>query len=490
MARPGTRSPERSAPFMLSKRDLLKSAAVSILATPSGAAWAENSRPGFFAAKDIAEAGLIFGLPIVMNYAVMHDFAINRNSGQFRAPFNVLASDHRVFTYKDTAVVTPNSDTPYSIVTMDLRAEPLVLSVPAIDPKRYYSVQLVDASTYNYGYIGSRTTGSDAGDFLVAGPDWKGETPAGIKKIFRSGSQFSIAIYRTQLFDPDDLPNVVKAQEGYKVQPLSAFLKQPAPPAAPKIDFPKIDKELAKKNFFEYLDFMLQFIPAAANEADIRAKLAQIGLGPGKKFSFKDLPIAKKLEIALGMKEGDRKIDRAVAQAGTNVNNWRVSAAGGDSAAFNGDWLFRAAVARAGIYANDAVEATYPMTRSDADGETLDGSSHNYELTFAADSLPPVNAFWSVTMYDGKTQLLIKNPIDRYLINSPMLPNLKRNADGSLTIYIQNKSPGPDRESNWLPAPDGPIYLVMRLYWPKVAQPSILPPGKGEWKPPAIKKAG
>ena len=146
-------------------------------------------------------------------------------------------------------------------------------------------------------------------------------------------------------------------------------------------------------------------------------------------------------------------------------------------------------MAKAGIYGNNAEEATYPMAREDASGQTLDGHAHRYTLTFPAGQLPPVNAFWSVTMYDGKTQFLIKNPINRYLINSPMLPSLKKNRDGSLTLYIQKDSPGKDKESNWLPAPDGPIYLVMRLYWPKTEPPSILPPGAGTWKPPGIQRA-
>ena len=372
---------------------------------------------------------------------------------------------------------------------MDLRAEPMVISVPAIDRSRYYSVQLCDASTYNYGYIGTRATGTDAGDYLVAGPDWNGATPPGIKKVFRSATQFTVAIFRTQLFNPADLDNVKKIQEGYVGQPLSAFLKQPAPPAAPAIEFPKIDKELAKTNFFAFLDFALQFIPPAPNEADIRAKLASIGVGPGKTFSFKELPLKQKLEVGLGLKEGSKKVDAAVAAVGTIVNGWNVSGAPGDSAHFNGDWLLRAVAAQAGIYGNSVEEAMYPFTRKDANGETLDGGKHAYTLTFEAGQLPPVNAFWSVTMYDGKSQLLIKNPIDRYLINAPMLESLKKNADGSVTLYIQNKSPGADKESNWLPAPDGPIYLVMRLYWPKTEAPSILPPGAGSWKPPGVKRA-
>jgi hypothetical protein len=132
------------------------------------------------------------------------------------------------------------------------------------------------------------------------------------------------------------------------------------------------------------------------------------------------------------------------------------------------------------------VEAAYPTTRADASGEPLDGSKHKYTISFAKNQLPPVNAFWSITMYDGKTQLLIQNPINRYLINSPMLPGMKKNRDGSLTLYVQKDSPGKAKSSNWLPAPNGPIYLVMRLYWPKETPPSILPPGEGTWKPPAI----
>ena len=443
--------------------------------------------PGIAEVKAIAEEGFVYGLPIVMNYAVMYEYAVDRNSGQFKAPFNELLNEHRLFTYKDTAVVTPNSDTPYSIMFMDLRAEPLVLSVPAVEKSRYYSVMLCDGNTYNYGYIGSRATGNELGDYLVVAPDWKGETPPGIKKVFRSSTQFSAAAYRTQLFNAADMPKVIKVQSGYKVQPLSAYLKQPAAPAAPAIDFPKIDKELVKTNFFQYLDFALQFAPVGPEEKAIREKLASIGIGPGKKFDFKDLSLEHKAAVLLAMKEGEDKIDKAIASRGKDINGWRVGGlAGGDRAAFNGDWLKRAALAKAGIYANDPVEAMYPLTRNDSKGETLDGSKHDYTLTFAKDQLPPVNAFWSVTMYDGKTQLLIENPIDRYLINSPMLSGMKRNADGSLTLYIQHKSPGRDKQANWLPSPNGPIYMVMRLYWPKSEPPSILPPGEGTWGPPGV----
>jgi hypothetical protein len=478
---------------MLTKRDLLRSGALATIAVTMAkvapaSGQAKMEWPDIREAKTIAEEGFIYGLPIVMNYAVMYEYSVDKDSGQYKAPFNQISNEARVFTYKDTAVVTPNSDTPYSILWLDLRAEPVVLSVPAVDKARYFSVMLCDGNTFNYGYIGSRATGSEAGDYMVIGPGWTGTTPVGIKKVFQSSTQFSAVAYRTQLFNAEDMPNVEKVQAGYKSQPLSSYLKQPAPPAAPAIDFPKANAELVKKNFFEYLDFALQFAPTGPEEKEIRAKLARIGVGAGKTFDFKNLPLTHKIEIGLGMKDGEEKVEKYLVSGQKDVNGWKIGSLFGDRQFYSGDWLKRAAAAKGGIYGNDAVEAVYPLTKALADGEILDGSKHQYTLTFPAGQFPPVNAFWSVTMYDGKSQLLIENPINRYLINSPMLPGMKTNADGSLTLYIQNKSPDADKEANWLPAPNGPIYLVMRLYWPKTEAPSILPPGTGAWQPPGIKK--
>ena len=457
-------------------------------ATPAHAT-APAGIPSLAETKAIAEEGFIYGLPIVMNYAVMYEYAVDRNSGQFKAPFNQILNEPRVFTYKDTAIITPNSDTPYSLCWLDLRAEPIVLSVPAVEKSRYYAVMLCDGNTFNYGYIGSRATGNDPGDYLVVGPDWKGETPAGIKKVFRSSTQFSLAAYRTQLINPEDMPNVIRVQSGYKVQPLSAYLNRPAPPAAPAIEFPPINDAAARTNFFTYLDFALQFAPPGPEEIAIRAKLARIGIGTGKAMPHESLDDAHKVQVGLAMKEGTEKVEQYLTAGQKDINGWKVGSLFGDRAFYHGDWLKRAAAAKGGIYGNNAIEAMYPLTKTLANGEPLDGSKHDYTLTFPAGQLPPVNAFWSVTMYDGKTQLLIENPINRYLINSPMLPGMKKNADGGVTLYIQNKSPGADQESNWLPAPNGPIYLVMRLYWPRTQTPSILPAGSGTWSPPALQVA-
>jgi hypothetical protein len=426
----------------------------------------------------IAEEAMVYGFPMIMNYGAMYELGLDPKSSQYRSPPNVLSNNARVFTPADTAVVTPNSDTPYSTVLLDLRAEPMVICVPAIPRERYYSVQLIDLYTSNFGYIGSRATGNDAGCYMVAGPDWKGATPAGIKQVFQSETQFGPVIFRTQLFNAADIDNVKKIQSGYKVQPLSAFLGQPAPPPAPAVDWPVFDKDKLKTGFFNYLAFIMQFTPQVAEEAELRARFAKIGIVPGQPFDIDKLSLAQKAAVLAGMKAGQDRIDKL--DIGKDQNGWSVSLIENNRKAIAGEWARRAAIAKAGIYANDYVEALYPMTRKDVSGGSLDGSKNSYTITFKGDAMPPVNAFWSVTMYDGKSQLLIDNPINRYLINSPMLPGMVKNADGGITIHVSKKSPGKDKEANWLPAPDGPIYMVMRLYWPKDAIKN------GTWQPPGI----
>lgn len=474
----------------MKKRDLIRASALAglgALALPRALA-AQPSRPGIVGAFEAAEAAFVFGLPIVMNYAVMYGFVIDRSGSQFKAPFNQIWNDSQVFTWRDTAVPTPNSDTPYSMCWMDLRAEPVVLSVPDVAAGRYFSVQVCDGNTYNVGYIGSRATGQGGGSWLIVGPGWQGTTPPGIKGVIRSTTQFALAIFRTQLFGPDDMPNVVAVQRGYMAEPLSGFLRQPAPPAAPEIRWPRITADLAKHHFFDYLAFALQFNAPQPNEAAVRAELARIGItGTGAPMprSFVD-----RLELLAAAFEGERTVEAAVAAAGVAMNGWRVTPIPGSPEGYNGDWMLRAVAAKAGIYGNSTEEATYPFTRHDVTGAALDGSKGRYTLTFAANQLPPVNAFWSVTMYHGGNQLLVQNPIDRYLINAPMLPQMKRNADGGVTIHIRTDDPGAELRPNWLPAPDGPIYLVMRLYWQETEPPSLLPVGKGTWRPPGVVPVG
>lgn len=435
-------------------------------------------------ANAIAEEAFIYGLPVVMLYGIMNEYAINRDSGQFKAPFNQIRNEPRVYTPADTAIVTPNSDTPYSFAWMDLRAEPVVLCVPELPKDRYYAIQLTSQYTFNFGYIGSRATGNGAGCYAVAGPGWAGDTPKGINKLFVSETEYAIAVYRTQLFSPADIDNVKAIQAKYSVKTLSEFLGQPAPAPAPAIDWPKVTKAMEKEDPFSYLAFVLQFAPAtgpAAVEVPLREKFARIGIEAGKPFPTVDISAADKAAMAEGIKQAEPLIKAGIEKLGTSVNGWvNIHSLTLDRAGYNGDWTRRSAVALAGILGNDSAEASYALTREDKEGGKLDGAKSNYTMTFPAGELPPVNAFWSVTMYDGTTQLLVENPINRYLINSPMMPELKKNADGSLTIYIQKDEPTDSlHKANWLPAPNGPIYMVLRLYWPKetVLNGSWLPPG-------------
>src|SRR5271166_3174484 len=226
--------------------------------------------------KDDYQQAYIYAFPMIANYKAMYEFNIDRSSSQYKGPFNTVVSDSHVFTPKDTAVVTPNSDTPYSMLQADLRAEPMVFCVPDIPKDRYYSVQLIDMYTFNYGYVGSRATGNNAGCYMLAGPGWKGETPKGIKKVFNSETQFSLLIYRTQLFNPADIGSVKKIQAGYTAQPLSTYLKQPAPPVPSAINFPAFTEDAFKTDFPKYLNFLLQFCPEVAEEKELRSKFAAI----------------------------------------------------------------------------------------------------------------------------------------------------------------------------------------------------------------------
>jgi hypothetical protein len=248
-------------------------------------------RAGLLENLQTTEDAYIYGFPMIAGYKAMYEFAIDKSSSQYKAPFNQIWSDSHVFTPRDTSIPTPNSDTPYSLIWMDLRAEPLVLRVPEIEKSRYYSVQLIDQYTFNYGYIGSRATGNGGGCYMVAGPGWRGETPPGIAKVFRSDTEFALAIYRTQLFNPADIDNVKKIQAEYKVQPLSAYLNKPAPPVPPLPDFPKFTESAFKTDSFTYLNFLLQFCPIVPEETQLRARFAEIGVAPGKSFDFGKLSL-------------------------------------------------------------------------------------------------------------------------------------------------------------------------------------------------------
>jgi hypothetical protein len=432
--------------------------------------------------RSIAREAYIFGVPMVDTYKTMHAFSIDKKNPQYKGPFNSILNFARVFTPADTAFVTPNSDTPYSFVGLDLRAEPVVLTVPRIEKERYFVFQLMDLYTFNFDYIGSRATGNDGGTYLFAGPRWKGEVPPGITRVLHPETEVVNIVGRTQLFNPGDLENVKKIQAGYKVQTLSAFLGTAAPPAAHEVDWAKPltgDAERTSLEFFHLFAFLLQFAePPHPSEVALWARFAQIGIVPGKAFDSEALSPEMQTALKAGMADGQKEIDaRRASLAG------RTDLLFGTREFLKNDYVARATGTQVGIGANSRDEAMYPMYDKDANGAKLDGSAQRYTLRFAKGELPPVNSFWSLTMYDLPSQLLVKNPIDRYLINSPMLPDLKTDADGGLTIYIQAESPGKDKEANWLPSPKGPFMMAMRCYWPK---PALL---EGQWKQPQIDRA-
>ena len=219
--------------------------------------------------RNIAKQAYIYGYPLVDNYRILYSYAVDKSDPEYKGPMNQVHNTARVYTPDDKAIQTPNSDTPYSSAILDLRAEPMVVTLPAIEKGRYYSVQMIDLYTFNFDYLGTRTTGNGGGDFLVAGPGWKGEVPKGIKKVSRAETELVNLFYRTQLFNPSDIENVKKIQAGYKVTPLSAYLKQAAPPAPPAIDFPKpltVTDEKKSLEFFNLVNFVLGLSPAVPSE--------------------------------------------------------------------------------------------------------------------------------------------------------------------------------------------------------------------------------
>jgi len=441
-------------------------------------------------AEATAREAYVWGFPMVMNYKTLYNYAIDIESPDYKGPFNQVSCEARLFTPDDRAVVTPNADTPYCMFWLDLRAEPQVLSVPEVEPDRYYSFQLIDWYTYNFAYVGTLTTGNDAGTFLIAGPDWHRDTPEGVDAVLRSETDLVFIVVRTQLFGPDDLARVEEIQSSYAVQPLSAVLGTDPPPPSPMPEFPKWQEGAQfDERFFGYLDVAMDLLGAPApGREDLWERLARLGIGPGHDFDFAELPPDIQKAMKAGREAGFADIEAFIAAHSNDpllsgkifgTRQFLTESAATNYSLDTTD-LLRAAAAHIGLYGNSAAEAIYPTFLADADGDPLDGSVHSYTMTFADGQLPPVKSFWSLTMYDGPTKLFIDNPIDRYLLNSTMMDDFRMGDDGSLTLLIQKDPPGGGWESNWLPAPDGPFYVVMRLYGPDEAALD------GTWTPPPV----
>ena len=433
-------------------------------------------------AREIASEAYVYGFPMVDSYRVLYSYFGDPQSPEYKGAWNEVHSTARVYTPEDRAVQTPNSDTPYSMLGLDLRAEPMVLTIPPIEENRYFSVQLVDAYTFNFDYIGTRTTGNDGGTYLIAGPGWSGETPPGIDRVFRSETEIALAIYRTQLFGPDDLEKVKSVQAGYGAKPLSAFLGEAAPEGVAPITWVKplsAEEQRTDVQFFGLLNAALAFAPVAPSETDLRARFARIGVVGGAPFDVGSLSADMRDALQAGMGDAWAAFDSLKTN---EIDTGKVSSGDmfGTREFLKNNYLYRMAAAVLGIYGNSREEAMYPIYSVDSNGDPLDGSKASYRLRFAQGQGPPAEAFASLTLYEMPASLLYANPINRYLINSPMLKDLVRDDDGGVTINVQHESPGADREANWLPAPAGPFIVVMRLYLPG---PAAL---DGSWTPPPL----
>lgn len=421
----------------------------------------------------IAKEAFIYGYPIVDNHNVIHKYVLDKGNKEYKAPFNRIGHNRNVASPEDKAVVSMNVDTPYSFAWLDLRAEPVVLSIPQFEHDRYVSVELIDLYTYIVGYISPRTNGNAGGDFLVAGPGWQGEPPAGVKAIFHSPTQFLLALYRTQLFGADDLENVHALQYQYRVRTLSEYLDAQAPPAAtPFVQIKPIDvrKESESLQFFAILNAMLAYMPTLDDETDLRRRFAEIGIIPGAPFDPADE--ATQAALVTGMQQG------LIAMYGRARTVRSSAEIFGSVEALKDDYLSRAVGALLGIYGNAAEEYLGVGYQADADGQPFDGN-RKYRITFTPEALPPVGAFWSITAYNA-SKFLLKNPINRYVINSPMAPSLLKDPDGGFTLYLQYDSPGKDLEANWLPVSRDAFNLAFRTYQPG---PAIM---DGTWQAPPV----
>jgi hypothetical protein len=436
--------------------------------------------------KEAASIGTdvyIYGYPLVTSEITRRVMTNTVEPEGQRAPMNQFIN-YRTFpnaTYTD--FTTPNADTLYSFAWLDLSKEPFILHVPD-EGNRYYLMPLLSAWTDVFAAPGTRTTGNKAGDFAITGPRWKGKLPSKVTQL-KSPTDLVFVIGRTYCTGtPEDYAKVQKIQDQYSLTPLSSFGKPYTPPPG-KVD-PNVDiqtpvrdqvNNLDAATFFQLFAALLKNNPPASADAPMVAKMAKIGLIPGEDFDLSQQSPAIVKGLSMAPQLGLEKMLAYQKEATTTINGWSVTLKTG---VYGTNYVLRALIAAIGLGANLPQDAIYPYTFVDANNNPLDGT-HNYVLHFSKNEIPPVKGFWSLTMYNDQ-YFFVENPLNRFAIGSH--DNLKYNPDGSLDIYVQASSPGDAKESNWLPAAEGPFILMLRLYWPdKSVQ-------KGSWKPPKVQKIG
>jgi hypothetical protein len=433
-------------------------------------------------ANDIAAEAYVYAYPLVlmeMTRRVMTNVARASERG---APINQFYHMRSVPDASFSDIVRPNADTLYSSMWFDVAKEPLIVSVPDANA-RYYLMPMLDMWTDVFAAPGKRTTGTRAQEFAVVGPDWKGRLPTGVAEI-RAPTAEGWLVGRTQVDGKLDYPAVHNFQDKITAVPLSAYGKPYTPPdgavdaaqdmSAPAEQVAKLDPEA----FFEIFAEATRNNPPHANDYPVLARMARIGIEPGKPFDFANAPLEVTAALEAAPAAAKRRIDEAIARGSRKVNGWAMPT--NPIGTYGTDYAKRAGIARFGLGANTLEDAFYPSVGGTVSDAKLDGAN-GYVLRFEKDQLPPARAFWSVSVYDER-QLFPANAIGRYALGDR--DALSFNEDGSLELYLQPKAPGKAREANWLPTPaEGPFSVTMRLYWPKPEATD------GTWQPPPLTPA-
>lgn len=440
-------------------------------------------------AREIAKEAYIAGYPVVSYYTNMYAQNLDSNAPTYKGPVNTILSEAVLPVPGVAGANRPNGDVIISTLQADLRAEPLVLCFPDIPSERYFSMQFTDMNMFNIGSVDSRKSSAGAGCVMLIGPSYLGLVPTGVKQLLRSSTDFAKVIYRTQVFGPDDLEVAARLQSGFTLQPLSIYRPlNVAPPVVSVIKWRKVSATAFDSDFAPTLNFLLPL--ASPVDKELVGRFGRIGIGPARRKAFEELPADTRAAVMAGFADGKAAIAARAKTLEQRVNGWRVDAPMGDQAWFKGDTLQRAAGVSLTPFGPSAIDAMFIPVETDNRGAPLDGATKRYAITFPSGLQPPVNAFWSISMYDARTGGLVANPLNRFRVDTLAAQNMLTAPDGSITIIISATAPGPELEANWLPAPSAPFSLVLRMYMPKTKAPTILPAGRGSWRPPVVTVLG
>lgn len=424
----------------------------------------------------------IYGYPLVTMEMTRRVLTNVEAPEGLKTPMGQFSNAREYPTAEFKAVTAPNADTLYSQAWLDLSKEPYVLSIPD-EGDRYYLMPMLSGWTDVFEVPGKRTTGDKAQTYLISGPGWTGTVPTGVKQL-KAPTNMVWILGRTYCTGtPEDYQAVHAIQDKYSLVPLSAYGTAYTPPAG-KVD-PSIDMKtpvrdqvnsMSAGDYFKLLAALMKDNPPAKADAPMVAKMKKLGIVPGQDFDIANVdPVVAK---ALGAvpKAGVERIMAEFKKAGTLVNGWQIFLKAG---LYGTAYTDRAFVTAIGLGANRIQDAVYPTSEADSQGKPYSGAN-KYVMHFKKGETPPVNGFWSLTMYNAD-YFFVANPLNRYTLSARNA--LKYNTDGSLDLYLQADNPGPEKESNWLPAPKDRFIPMLRLYWPKEKAPSIL---NGTWKPPAV----